>query len=119
MFKQALTTLALGLGLATGCAVSEAPLDQPANDLASVQIPEGFDFATTRGVQLTAAVQPGTMMEVALPSGAVLYRGPAPASGLGLSVPSKDTTLHIKATHDGVSKDVQVAVVDGAAHFEG
>jgi hypothetical protein len=114
-----MATFCLALGLSQGlwaCAPDGGPTSSTPG-LRDVDIPAGFDFATTSLVRLTADVPLGTRLEVQLPGGAVIYRGPAPAGALELSVPTKDTTLQVITSHEGEASRQLITVEAGLAHL--
>ncbi len=110
--------------LAVGC--QEAAPSGP-DSLRNVKVPEGFDFATSRSVALTVNATEDKMgaaqglLEVALPSGEVLHRGPVTAGTpltLNLSVPTKDADLLLKVTAGDKRLDGTAAIADGTAAFD-
>ena len=119
--------LAVSAIAAAGCAEmpTEDGLDPTSGPtLRDIEIPEDFTFATSRGVTLSVQVEdtaisaPMAAMEVALPSGAVIYRGPL-AKGtplnVDLSVPTKDTQLKLKLKSDSQTLEAEVAIADARA----
>ena len=89
----------------------------PSDGLASASIPAGFDFSTTRAVEVAAdVVADSRRIEVRLPDGATVYRGAMPQSGLRLAVPTKDRTLEVWATQSGgATAHTVLAIHDGVA----
>lgn len=111
--------------LAVGC--QEAATPAP-DSLRNVKVPAGFDFATSRSVALTVSATEQKLgaaqglLEVALPGGEVLHRGPVSAGTpltLNLSVPTKDVDLLLKVTAGDKRLDGTAAITaDGAAAFD-
>lgn len=111
--------------LAAGCQDAAAPTP---DSLRNVKVPDGFDFATSRSVALTVSASEdklGTsqgLLEVALPSGEVLHRGPVNAGTpltLNLSVPTKDADLLLKVTAGDKRLSGTAGIqADGQASFE-
>ena len=122
-----LKTLAVGLASAfafAGCAV-EAPNSDPGagNDpLLSVDIPEGFTFATSRPlslrVEMPAEELGRSLAEVRLADGALVYRGPllSPAS---IHVPVGTETLQVGLRGPDGSRELTVSVEGDEAVVRG
>jgi hypothetical protein len=99
-------TAFLSFNLACGpMAVPDGP---EGGRLAGVDVPDGFDFETTRPVTLRLAIDgPGAdfgALEVALEDGPPLFRGPL-ARGEGVTLrlvaPTKDRSLVLRLGRDG------------------
>ena len=115
----------LGFVLAfSGCAL-EAPSSDPGagNDsLLSVDIPEGFTFATSRPLSLradmSAEAKSRTLAEVRLEDGSLIYRGPlvSPAS---VHVPVGTENLQFGLRGPDGNRDLTVAIEGDEAVVRG
>lgn len=111
--------------LAAGCdGGSAAPRPSGLRD---VPVPAGFDFATTREVVVEVRASEATLgashgaLEVALPTGQVIYRGPVAAAAptvLHLPVPTKDAELLLRLGVSGGWRAASAGITDGAAVFQ-
>ena len=116
-------SLAVLLALA-GCVVEDSNLAPGAGDdpLLSVDIPEGFTFATSRPLSLRAempAEELGrNLAEVRLADGALVYRGPllSPAS---IHVPVGTETLQVGLRGPDGSRELTVSVEGDEAVVRG
>lgn len=95
--------------------------------LRDINIPPGFTFETTREVVVNVSATEEKLggthgaLEIALPDGKVLYRGPLAAAtplAVNLAVPSKDADLLLKVGSSGKWLGGTAAIAAGAATFD-
>jgi hypothetical protein len=122
--KQALFGFGLVALMAAGCQEAEPT---GAKGLRDITIPPGFTFETTREVVVTVSATEEKIgathgaLEIALPDGKVLYRGPlavAQPLSINLAVPTKDTDLLLKVGSSGHWLAGTAAIASGAATFD-
>lgn len=95
--------------------------------LRDITIPPGFTFETTREVVVNVSATEDKLggthgaLEIALPDGKVLYRGPLAAStplAVNLAVPTKDADLLLKVGSSGKWLGGTAAIASGTASFD-
>ena len=95
------------MGCAPGASAPEAP-----QRLRDIDIPQGFDFATTREVTVTAD-RPGLGVALALPGGPHLYRGALGPEGRRLAVPRAVESLVVTLREGDREESVELPIVAG------
>ncbi len=109
--------------LAMACSSGSTP---HAPGLRDVTVPADFAFETTREVVVAVHARATTLgashaaLEIALPSGQVLYRGPIAAAtpaSLTLAVPTKDTELLLRVGAGDRWIAATAAIAAGQAQF--
>lgn len=122
--KQALLGCGLIALVAAGCQEAEPT---GAKGLRDIDIPPGFTFETSREVVVTVSATEEKIggshgaLEIALPDGKVLYRGPlavAQPLSVNLAVPTKDTDLLLKVGSSGRWLAGTAAIAGGVANFD-
>lgn len=110
----------ISIATTLGCvALLSAACQGRSDSLASVPVPSGFTFSTTRTVELKVSGSaevlggPEAVVEVALPSGEAVYRGPLRAGvtrDLWVTVPKKDGALRyaISGTENRVEGTISI-----------
>lgn len=111
--------------MAVGCQ-DGAPAGNTSS-LRDITIPAGFTFETTREVVVNISATEEKLgashgaLEIALPDGKVLYRGPLAAStplAVNLAVPTKDGDLLLKVGSQGKWLGGTAAIASGTASFD-
>ena len=91
---------------------------KPASSLATAQIPPGFDFATSRVVELHLSAARIGALRISTASGALLFSGTlTPQKPLRFSVPlaTREQKLVAELRVGGEAQSADVAIVGGVA----
>lgn len=106
----------------SACVGAEEPIvDQSAPTLRDVEIPQDFDFTTTKSLHVVVTTQQAGKLEILDQDGRSRFVGPALTERptfLGLSVPLANERVMFRLTEAGGRVRTQVVdIADGRAEF--
>ncbi len=116
-----LAPMTLAAALFTGCFGGVTTDVETEETLRTVEIPQDFDFSTTKALYVLVSTQDAGRLEVIDARGRTRYQGPALTERptvVGLSVPLADASISLRLTNGtGVVRTAVTPIVEDVAEF--